>query len=491
MTSAQLRMRALAFSLLLAHGLAFEALAQTAPPVPVPTLAPMVAKVTPGVVGIAVYQQRQQDNPLANDPAYRRFFEERQQRPKGGEKPGAKPGTTPPADEVQGAGSGVVIDAANGLVMTNHHVVQSATRIVVVLKDRRELEARLVGSDPGTDVALLKIAAGNLTAVPLADSDDLAVGDYVVAIGNPFGLGQSVTAGIVSALGRGLSPEGYEDYIQTDAPINPGNSGGALINLRGELVGMPTAILGARGSGGGGGQPGNIGIGFAVPTNMARAVIAQLQRFGEVRRGRIGLQSTDLTPRIASERKLAITEGALIEAVEGDSPAQRAGLRVGDVVVQLNGRPVRNAADLRNKVGLIAVGESARLQWVRGSAAPAEATVAIAPVATPPATTAAAPATPPQGGRPSTPTPPAQAGSGEGLLAGVQLTEGQQGLTIARIDAGSRAYGVGLRTGDVILGVDRQPASTLAALNAALRAPGEHTVSVLRGESKFRLVVRN
>src|SRR3954467_3562004 len=246
---------------------------------PVPSLAPMLAKVTPGVVNIAVKGKVREENPLLQDPFFRRFFNlpQRQQ---------------PEERETQATGSGVIVDAQNGYILTNGHVVDNATRIEVTTKENRRFTAKLVGRDTEADVAVLQIPAQNLTAVPLGDSDRLQVGDFVLAVGNPFGLGQTVTSGIVSALGRsGLGIEGYEDFIQTDASINPGNSGGPLVNLNGECVGINTAILAPGG--------GNIGIGFAVPVNMAKNVIEQIVAHREVKRGRIGVLMQDVAPELA------------------------------------------------------------------------------------------------------------------------------------------------------------------------------------------------
>ncbi len=246
----------------------------------VPTLAPVVDKVVQGVVNIAVSGSVEVQNPLMQDPFFRQFFRLPNQ---------------PMRRQVQAAGSGVIVDAGKGYILTNNHVVTVGedTVIEVTLKDKRHFRAKLIGRDPETDIAVLKIDADNLTAVEFGDSDRLRVGDYALAIGNPFGLGQTVTSGIISALGRsGLGIEGYEDFIQTDASINPGNSGGALVDLHGQLIGINTAILGPSG--------GNIGIGFAVPANIARQIMADLVKNGEVKRGQIGIDTQDLTPDVAS-----------------------------------------------------------------------------------------------------------------------------------------------------------------------------------------------
>jgi Do/DeqQ family serine protease len=306
---------------------------------PLHTLAPMLRATTPGVVGISVHGRVREENPLLRDPLFRRFFNLKDE---------------PIEREMQAVGSGVIVDAAHGYILTNSHVVENATSIKVTTKDNRQFEARLIGRDPQTDIAVLRIAASNLTAVPFGNSDSLQVGDFVLAIGNPFGLGQTVTSGIVSALGRsGLGIEGYEDFIQTDASINPGNSGGALVDLDGRLVGINTAILAPGG--------GNIGIGFAVPINMARTVMDQLLRYGSVRRGRIGIVIEDLTPDLARSLGTRRTEGAVIARVQPGSPAAAAGLRRDDLIVALDGAPITSGSDLRNRIGLTRIGDAVAL----------------------------------------------------------------------------------------------------------------------------------
>ncbi len=319
----------------------------------VPTLAPLVKQVTPGVVNIATSGKvRLEDSPLFNDPNFRRFLEDPRFR-----RFFSLP--DPQAErETHSIGSGVIVDARGGYVLTNHHVIKDADEILVTLKDRRALKAELLGSDPQTDIAVLRLDASDLTALPLGDSDRLEVGDYVVAIGNPFGLGQTVTLGIVSALGRsGLRLEAYEDFIQTDAPINPGNSGGALVDLRGQLIGINTAIVAPTG--------GNVGIGFAIPINMARLAMEQIIEFGEVRRGRLGVVIQDITPDLAKGLRLEILDGALISQVMPGSPAESAGLEPGDVILSVDGEKVRSVADLRNKIGLMRIGEEVELETLR------------------------------------------------------------------------------------------------------------------------------
>jgi serine protease Do len=309
----------------------------------IPSLAPLLREITPAVVNISVRGLVREDNPLYQDPYFRQFFDVPKQLER----------------RVEATGSGVIVDAEHGYALTNNHVVEHASNIQVATKDGQSFSAKIIGRDPATDIAVIQISNGsNLRALPLGDSDKLEVGDFVVAIGNPFGLGQTVTSGIVSALGRsGLGIEGYEDFVQTDASINPGNSGGALVNLRGELVGINTAILAPGG--------GNVGIGFAVPINMAHSVMEQIVQHGDVRRGRIGIATQDLTPELASALHTKRAAGALIAEVAPKSPAEQAGLHKGDLVIAANGVPIRSATQLRNKIGLTPVGERIELEVER------------------------------------------------------------------------------------------------------------------------------
>ena len=324
---------------------AHAALPQSWPNGTMPSLAPMLDAAKPAVVNIATQSQvPARQNPLMNDPFFRRFFNfpQQQRRTK------------------QSLGSGVIVDAKKGLVLTNNHVIQSADEITVSLTDGRSFTATFVGSDPATDVALIRIPPQTLNALTLADSDQLRVGDFVVAIGNPFGLGQTVTSGIVSALGRsGLGIEGFENFIQTDASINPGNSGGALVNLRGELVGINTAIFSP------GQSAGNIGIGFAIPSNMVKKITQQLLAYGKVRRAELGVNMQDITPQLASAFNLSSTHGAVVTSVQANSTAQEAGLKVGDVILKINDQTLNSADSLRNQVGLLMIGDNIRLTIMR------------------------------------------------------------------------------------------------------------------------------
>jgi serine protease Do/serine protease DegQ len=438
---------------LAAMSAAFAALPIAVDGQPLPSLAPMLEKVTPAVVNIATQSRSQEANPMMRDPFFRRFFE----------------GPDQPERRERAAGSGVIVDAARGLVITNHHVIRDAQEIVVILKDRRVYKAQLVGSDPGTDIALLRIPAENLTAIRIGDSDALNVGDFVVAIGNPFGIGQTVTSGIVSALGRSGIGEGYEEFIQTDASINPGNSGGALVNLRGELVGINTAIIGPTG--------GNVGIGFAVPASMARAVVDQIQRFGEVRRGRLGVETQDLTPETAKQLGVGVTEGAVVLRVEKGSAAEKAGLRPKDVVIAVNGRPIRASGELRNRVGLTPIGEEVDMTVLRdGKTIRVRARVGELYQST------------------------SIVGEGVPQLAGLKVADIQPGMPMygqvegvfaAGVERDSAAFKNGLRAGDVIFGVGRARVRSIKQFNDALRTAEQPLrIALLRGDYRIQLVIR-
>jgi serine protease Do len=307
----------------------------------VPTLAPLVRKIAPSVVNISVHGRVKEDNPLYREPLFREYFDVPKQLER----------------EFKGVGSGVIVDSEHGYVLTANHVVAQISSAQVTTKDGRQFIAKLVGRDPATDLAVLRLpGAQAVKAIPLGDSDSLEVGDFVIAVGNPFGLGQTVTSGLVSALGRtGLGKQSYEDFIQTDAPINPGNSGGGLIDMHGELVGINTAIFSTGG--------GNVGIGFAVPTNIARRVMQQIVERGQVRRGSIGVSIKDLSPAIG-----ATEEGAMIADVSRGSAAEQGGIKKGDIVVASGGRPIRSAARLRTELGLTPVGEHVQLTIKRGGA---------------------------------------------------------------------------------------------------------------------------
>jgi Do/DeqQ family serine protease len=403
------------------------------------TLAPLLDRATPAVVNVSVASRVPGvENPLMRDPFFRRFFD--------------LPDEMPPS-EAQAAGSGVIVDAQRGLVVTNNHVAENAERITVTLKDQRELEAQLIGSDPDTDLALLQIDADRLVELPFGDSDRIEVGDLVLAIGNPFGLGQTVTSGIISALGRsGVTKGRYENFIQTDAPINPGNSGGALIDTKGQLIGINTAIIAPGG--------GNVGIGFAVPANVVRAVMDQILRHGEVRRGRIGIAFQDA----------AAGAGARVALVERGSPAERAGLRVGDMITAIDGAPVRQALDLRNRLGLVEPGREVEVTYVRDGAR-RTVKVTVAAVSSELALLA---------GATLSEIPPNH--PGYGVVSGVLIT---------RVDRGSQAARLGLLPGDIILGVNGEAISSRDELEALLAtSTGRTTLNLLRDGRQLLAIIR-
>jgi len=440
-------------------GLALPAFAHLPPPAvsgqAVPSLAPIVKRVSPAVVNVSTrgHVKVQQNNPFMNDPFFQQFF--------GGR------GGQPVERKFQSLGSGVIVDADKGYILTNNHVVENADQITVTLVDNRTFTAKVVGKDPDTDVAVLQIKADNLTAANLGDSDKLQVGDFVVAIGNPFGLTHTVTAGIVSALGRdGIEDSKFENFIQTDASINPGNSGGALIDLNGNLIGINTAIL----SGGGG----NIGIGFAIPIDMARTVMEQLIKYGKVERGVLGVTIQSLTPEIAKGLKISQQTGVVVNQVAPGSGAEKAGIKPGDVILSIDGTPVDTNTSLHNAVGLLRVGTSISLGILRdGKPMTVKATIGKE-------------------------TDDEAGGEGDTDLHGLTVGAldksspmfGQvQGVLITAVDPDSDAAQAGLRGGDVIVAVSQAPVKSVAefrkAAEAASKAGQQLFLTIRRGDQMF------
>jgi serine protease Do/serine protease DegQ len=414
---------------------------------PLPSLAPVLKKAMPAVVNISTKTHIEiAENPLMQDPFFRHFFGIPNQ---------------PRQRESSSLGSGVIVDARRGYILTNNHVIHKADEITVTLRDGRQLSAKLVGADPESDLAVIKVEPKNLTELPIGDSSQLEVGDFVVAIGNPFGLGQTVTSGIVSALGRsGLGIEGYEDFIQTDASINPGNSGGALINLRGELIGVNTAIIAPTG--------GNVGIGFAIPSNMASSIMAQLVEKGEIRRGQIGITIQDLTPDLAQAFGLSQSQGAVITGIQKDSPAASAGLEAGDVVLSVNDRPVKNSADVRNAIGLLPIGEEVRVEVMhKGEKVVREVAIRAPRLIQ------------------------EEGGKVHPKLSGVILKNNEAGgVQVDKIHTGSYAFQAGLRPGDIIVMANREEIGTLDDLKRATKGRSELLLSVQRGNGSFFLMLR-
>ena len=415
-----------------------------------PSLAPMLENVTPAVVNISVAGSREvrQRLPGALEQFLGRGGELRQEQP------------------FRGLGSGVIIDAKKGYVVTNHHVINEASDIQVTLKDGRNFKAKKIGEDPESDIALLQIEAEDLAQVELADSDALKVGDFTVAIGNPFGLGQTVTSGIVSALGRGgLGIEGYEDFIQTDAAINSGNSGGALVNLKGQLIGINTAILGPNG--------GNIGIGFAIPANMMKNLVAQFIEYGEVRRGSLGVRGGDLNAEIAKAMKAKTNKGGWVQEVIPGSAADKAGLKSGDIITHLNGKQIGSFTEIRAKIATLGVGKEIALGILREDKAmtvkvtleAAEASTAEAKVLHP-------------------------------MLEGASLSDGktpdgENGVVIDDVAARSPAAALGLEKGDVIVGVSRSRVTTTKELRDILgKSSGVIALQVQRGNRILYVLIR-
>jgi Do/DeqQ family serine protease len=420
---------------------------------PMPSLAPMVKRVSPAVVNIAtrgtIKEEPGQRNPLLDDPFFRRFFD-------------APPDSKPRERQFQSAGSGVIVDAKNGYIITNHHVVENASEITITLLDNRSFSAKVIGTDEGADIAVLQAKQPNLIAMALGDSTRLEVGDYVVAIGNPFGLQHTVTAGIVSALGRtGINPDGYEDFIQTDASINPGNSGGALVNLRGELVGVNSAILSRSG--------GNIGIGFAIPVNMVKGVMDQLIKYGQVKRGVLGVNIYSLTPDIAKEFGLTETSGALVAGVAQGSAADRAGVKTGDIITSINGTLMKDAGELRNTIGMLRVGDKVEIGLLRDGK-PRKVTALIAE---------------------RNEIEAANAVDINKGLDGADLADAPDGgVLVKAVQEGSPAAQNGLRANDLIVGVGRTPVANTKTFKEAAKNANVLVLNVRRGSTVQLIQIR-
>ena len=419
---------------------------------PLPSLAPMLQKVTPAVVNISTKTRVRVSNPFFDDPVFRQFF--------------GLNGT--PREQVeQSLGSGVIVDADKGYILTNNHVVGGADDITVTLQDGRNFKGTLVGSDPATDVAVVKITADHLQALPIADSSELRVGDFVVAVGEPFGLGQTVTSGIVSALGRsGLGGSSFQNFIQTDASINPGNSGGPLVNLRGELVGINTMILSPSG--------GNVGIGFAIPSKIASAVMTQLITSGKVSRGNLGVQTQDITPNIAKLLGLKDNNGAVVTRVMPGSPADRAGLQTGDVLTSINGTPLQSADQLNNAEGLLPANSTVSLGVLRnGSTRQVTAQLAPEKIAT----------------LDGSKLDPRLAGVTFSELSDQQISQGLSGVSIANVASSSRAARAGLSNGDVIVGIGNRRITNLRDLQGLAGAKPRQLVLLVATDDGLNYVV--
>ncbi|WP_290611779.1 Do family serine endopeptidase [Arsukibacterium sp. UBA3155] len=412
-----------------------------------PSLAPMLDKATPAVVHISVEGSREVRQRIPD--AFREFFGQRGEGNQRQEQP------------FSGLGSGVIIDAEKGYIVTNNHVVQDADKIQIKLKDGRSFTANKLGADPQSDIALLQIEAKNLVQIPLADSDKLRVGDYAIAIGNPFGLEQTVTSGIVSSLGRsGLNMDGFEDFIQTDAAINRGNSGGALVNLRGELIGINTAILGPNG--------GNVGIGFSIPSNMMKNLVDQIIEFGQIRRGSLGVRGNDVNSELTEALNLNVSKGAFVNEVLPDTAAAKAGLKAGDVIVSMNGNRIQSFNELRAKIATLGANRKAELGILRDGKE-RSVTVTLQELA----------------------SGQLAANQLHPMLQGAILNNGERGVEITELANGSVAEQIGLRQGDIITGVNRQRVSNLADLRQILEGrQGVAALYIRRGNDDLYILLR-
>ena len=424
---------------------------QVAGQAPLPSLAPMLEKVLPAVVSVRVEGTAVQSQNIPED--FKKFFGD--DLPEG------------PSQPFEGLGSGVIIDAAKGYVLTNNHVINQAQKISIQLNDGREFDAKLIGSDDQSDIALLQIQnPSKLTQITIADSDKLRVGDFAVAVGNPFGLGQTATSGIISALGRsGLNLEGLENFIQTDASINRGNSGGALINLNGELIGINTAILAPGG--------GSVGIGFAIPSNMARTLAQQLIDFGEIKRGLLGIKGTEMTADIAKAFKLDVQRGAFVSEVMPNSGSAKAGIKSGDIITSLNGKPLTSFAELRSRIATTEPGTKVKLGLLRnGKPLEVEVTLDTSTSSSASAEMIA----------------PALQGA---TLSDTQLKDGTKGIRIENIEKSSPAAQSGLQKDDVIIGINRDRVNSIAEMRKTLEAkPAIIALQILRGNDTLYLLLR-
>ena len=435
----------------------FQAMAAMPSQVPgqgaLPSLAPVLEKVLPAVVSVQVEGTAVQGRKIPEE--LKKYFGEEM------------PDQQQQAQPFEGLGSGVIIDAAKGYVLTNNHVINQAQKINVQLNDGREFEAKLIGSDDQSDIALLQLQnASNLTQIAIADSDTLRVGDFVVAVGNPFGLGQTATSGIVSALGRsGLNLEGLENFIQTDASINRGNSGGALLNLNGELIGINTAILAPGG--------GSVGIGFAIPSNMAQTLSKQLIQFGEIKRGLLGIKGTEMSSDIAKAFNLNVQRGAFVSEVLPNSGSAKAGIKSGDVIVSLNGKPLTSFAELRSRIATTEPGSKVKLGILRdGKPLDVEVTLDKS-------TSSSASA--------ELISPSLQGAE----LSDGQLKDGTKGITIGEVEKGSAAAQAGLHKDDVIIGVNRDRVQSIAEMRKVLETkPSVMALHIIRGNDSIYLLLR-
>ena len=412
---------------------------------PVPSLAPLVKKVAPAVVNIRVSQTVTARSPFGDDP-FRRFF------------------GTPNEREVASAGSGVIVDAKNGYILTNHHVVKNADKIQISLINEDSLDAEVVGSDAATDIAVIKVNPQNLVELPIGNSDDVEVGDFVIAIGNPYGLSHTVTSGIVSALGRtGISQNSYEDFIQTDASINPGNSGGALVNMNGELIGINSAIISRTG--------GNVGIGFAVPSEIAQSIMQQILDFGEVRRGLLGVTITTIDEEIAKALGAEVNSGALVSNIEPGSAAENAGLQVDDIIIRVDDEKIDNGRELANAIGLKGSGEQVDIEFVRNGKSQTMTTTLGQKTVSRSIGTEIHPG-----------------------LTGAQFathsTSNIGGIDVTEVEPGSPAAQRGLRSGDIITAVNRSPIKNLRELQSVVQGNRILFLLIRRGDRQLMLQIR-